>query len=67
MFFELQVKFLAEIVGNTENFGNFILGKHIVLLFIILLIINYKDNKKKTIMLALLSEIYHSLIQNSGL
>jgi hypothetical protein len=33
--FEFFVEFLAEIVHNTENFGNFVWGKHahIILLF----------------------------------
>ena len=26
--FELLSKFFAKIVGNTENFGNFVVGKH---------------------------------------
>jgi hypothetical protein len=39
-------KFFAEIVLYTENFGNSVSGKRLII-FIILLVFKYKDSKKE--------------------
>lgn len=45
LIFYLSIKFLAEIIRNTENFSNFTVGCHSRYLMSILLISNYKVAK----------------------
>jgi CRISPR/Cas system-associated protein endoribonuclease Cas2 len=68
MFFDLRVKFFAEIVGNTINFRNFILDKRsfCFCFCVILLIVKHKDSKNSETMLAFSGKNIIFLIQNSG-
>ena len=42
MFFELRRKILAEVIGKTENFSNFVLGNHSGKIFVNVIIGHYK-------------------------
>jgi hypothetical protein len=66
MFFDFLLIIFAEIVRNTENFSNFIPGKHDVVLFLICWF--SLTNITKIFMLASPPVVLFSerLIQNSG-
>jgi hypothetical protein len=46
-FFVFDGIFFAKIVHHTENFNNFVSGKYVHIIFVILLIIKYKDNENR--------------------
>jgi hypothetical protein len=65
-FFVFDGKFFAKIVHNTENFSNFVFGKYAHIVFIILLIIKYKDNKNREYLPLFFFLFSTFLIPNSG-